>query len=157
MASVSAPIQKTYNGNNHNVATAPSSKIAFSAVMSETKSIIQTGLSVVFPMLLLPAILIGFVFHYQVRPTEDIFSFYREGQPDNSTYYVNFSATNLTTLASWSSLLANVSVGYAMVPGSFGVSAIILRNSVKGDPEQLATPYQHILLLGMNTGNWMEL
>ena len=66
---------------------------------------------------------------------------------DSDAFLVNFSATQLTTLASWASNVATLVPGLLMTLYSCRVASYLLRQSELGQVEQLLTPYQLSLLL----------
>ncbi|EXJ70190.1 uncharacterized protein A1O5_06258 [Cladophialophora psammophila CBS 110553] len=105
------------------------------------------------PMIAFSALLLGLVFHYRVVlndfASENLA--FDSGQNDSGVFFVNISATTLITIASWSSTVAPILVGFAVTLISYPVASGILSASVKQKPGQLPTPYQFSLLLKMLT------
>ena len=66
---------------------------------------------------------------------------------DSSAFLVDFSATQLTTLASWASNVATIVPGFLMTLYSWRVARYLLRQSEIGQSEKCPTPYQLGLLL----------
>jgi hypothetical protein len=71
---------------------------------------------------------------------------------DNSVYLVDFSATQLTTLASWASSIATLMPGVLIGLYGYRVAKAMIRYSETASTDDLPTPYQLSLLLGTYTG-----
>jgi hypothetical protein len=112
-------------------------------------------LAIIFvPNLILIAVLLGLVFHYQVPQTYSRLP----GVPDplareSSAYLINFSATKLLTVASWTSALSSLLPSVAMALVSFPVARTIMNASKNKRTDDLPTPYQLIMLLGVLSGS----
>lgn len=110
----------------------------------------------IVPMLLSCAVLLGLVLYYQVQPQQmppgslPILN----ATVDNAYYYVDFSATRLIFVASWSSTLATLLSAAILTLWSFPVAAGILSASNKEAKAKraLPTPYQLAIVLGMLCG-----
>jgi hypothetical protein len=123
---------------------------------------------VTFPMLILAIILIILVYHFQIsHATADInpelqFPALTDGP---GVYYVNLSATFITAVASWSSTLAPLLVGFILALYSYPLSKSYLHQTRRGqhnDPN-LFTPYQLAIALRFLGGggfgaiwNWIK-
>jgi ABC-type spermidine/putrescine transport system permease subunit I len=109
------------------------------------KKDILLSLAIIFvPNLILTAVLLGLVFHYQVPQTHSELP----GVPDplareSSAYLVDFSATKLLTVASWTSTLSSLLPSFAMALVSFPVARKIANASKNKRTDDLPTPYQH--------------
>jgi hypothetical protein len=109
-----------------------------------------TCLIICVPILLLSGLLLGLTLHYRVdtsnQSTSPTFLLPSPLEYPDSAYYVNFSATQLVTIASWSSSLAPLLSTLAMVLVSYLVARSILRSS-QAHTGSLPTPFQLNLLL----------
>lgn len=103
------------------------------------------------PMILFSALLLALVLHYRVIHNGFVSENLRftEAQEDSSAIYVRLSATTLTTVASWSSTLAPILIGFAVALTSYPVARTLLRAARDNRPGQLPTPYQMALMLHM--------
>ena len=88
------------------------------------------------PMVALTGILLGLVFAYQVTPNSD-----------SGAYLVDFSATRLITIASWTSSVAPFLPGFVMTLLSFPAARNLQKSSEEGRSALLPTPYQLNLYL----------
>ena len=93
------------------------------------------------PMIALSGILLGLVFAYQVTPNSD-----------SGIYLVDFSATRLITIASWTSSVAPFLPGFVMTLLSFPAARHLQRSSEWGRTASLPTPYQLNLYLQLLYG-----
>ena len=106
-------------------------------------------------MLVLSAGLLGIIYAYRVIQTESdlLFSEASDGADiDPSAYLVNYSATRLITIASWTSSVAPLLPGFVMTLLSFPAARRFLRTSQTGQEQSLPTPYQLGLYLQILTG-----
>ncbi|KAN0095511.1 hypothetical protein V8E51_016222 [Hyaloscypha variabilis] len=119
------------------------------------KKDILLSLAIIFvPNVILTAVLLGLVFHYQVPQTYSVLP----GVPnplarESSAYLIDFSATKLLTVASWTSTLSSLLPSFAMVLVSFPVARSILNASKAKRTDDLPTPYQLSMLLGVLSGS----
>jgi hypothetical protein len=118
-----------------------------------SKDILLAFLILTVPMVALSAALLALIYHYRVVRNEFISSNLRlnTGQDDSKVIYVKFSATALTQVASWSSTLAPILVGFAITLISYPVARSILLAGQQNDKRALPTPYQFYLMLRMVT------
>jgi hypothetical protein len=82
---------------------------------------------IVLPMLVLSGALLGLVFHYRVTQSSDLsgdLQFQDVANSDNNAYLVDFSATRLTTVASWTSSVAPMFPVFVMTLYSSDCSTI---------------------------------
>lgn len=106
------------------------------------------------PMILLTGILLGLVFYYEIKPSR----FNLPGVPDPyntdaTAFLVDFSATKLVTVASWTSSTTSLLPPFAMVLLSYPVARSISEASQRGNKDELPSPYQFGLLLELLGGN----
>lgn len=79
------------------------------------------------------------------------------GDEDSSAYLITYSATRLTTVASWTSTIAAVMPGFVMTLLSFQVANQMLKECKSTSQGHLPTPYQLGLLLESFQGGPMAL
>ncbi|GIC92806.1 uncharacterized protein Aud_009279 [Aspergillus udagawae] len=103
------------------------------------------------PMLIFSGLLLGLVFHYRI--TQNDFSSsdlaFDSTQNDPNVYFVRISATTLTTVASWSSTIAPILVGFGVALVSYPVAKGLLTASENHEVAQLPTPFQLSLIVRM--------
>ena len=68
---------------------------------------------------------------------------------ESGVVYVNFSATRLIFIASWSSTAAPLLIGSALVLSSYSAAQTIFRNTQPNNTASLPTPHQLSLVLDM--------
>ncbi|KAJ5389220.1 uncharacterized protein N7496_000288 [Penicillium cataractarum] len=103
------------------------------------------------PLLIFSGILLGLVFHYRIKQndfTSNDLAFDSD-QDDSSVYFVRISATTLTTVASWSSTIAPILVGFGCALVSYPVAKGLLTASENHEVAQLPTPFQLSLIVRM--------
>lgn len=120
------------------------------------------GIATTVPFLVCVVAMMTIIFRYQVGKTVSRLNF--SGQPapadtprirpsnftdvdDPSVYLVDYSATRLATVASWTSTIAAVMPGFVMTLLSFQVANRMLKECKSASQEHLLTPYQLGLLL----------
>jgi hypothetical protein len=130
--------------NNHGHQTS-------SHMRGRAKDILLAFFALTVPMIALSAALLALIYHYRIVRNEFISSNLRlnTGQDDSKVVYVKFSATALTQVASWSSTLAPILVGFAITLISYPVARSILLARQNNDKRALPTPYQFYLMLRM--------
>jgi hypothetical protein len=103
------------------------------------------------PMLIFSGVLLGLVFHYRIKQNDFISTdlAFDSNQNDPNVYFVRISATTLTTVASWSSTIAPVLVGFGVALVSYPVAKGLLTASEKHQVAQLPTPFQLSLIVRM--------
>ena len=105
------------------------------------------------PVLGLAVTLVVIIYHNRLEHSSNQASVFNNTLADESgVYYINFSATRLTTVASWAS-----SAGF-FLPGSimslywYRIAAFMQQKSQTGNTMDLPTPYQYSLLLALRSG-----
>jgi hypothetical protein len=127
------------------------------------KKIILALAVIVAPNVILTAVLLGLILHNQVPQTYSQLP----GVPDplareSSAFLVDFSATKLLTAASWTSTLTSLLPSFAMLLVSFPIAHTIMNASKDKRTDDLPTPYQLSMLLGVLSGsiaslwNWFK-
>ena len=107
------------------------------------------------PLLILSATLLGLIFRYRANQAHDASSSFLPQlvtAVDESAYFVDFSATRLLTLASWTSSVAPMLPMFAMNLISYPVAQRILRSSKPRQARDLPTRYQIHLYLELLEG-----
>ena len=106
------------------------------------------------PMFVFSVVLLGLVYHFRVSHGRVPFSNldYPQSQDETGVYYVNFGATSLIFVASWSCSLAPALVGFALTMFSFPVAHNYLQHTRKQCKTGLLTPYQLSIVLRQLTG-----
>ncbi|KAF2402965.1 hypothetical protein EJ06DRAFT_554515 [Trichodelitschia bisporula] len=101
------------------------------------------------PMMLLSYFILFLVFHYRVNPHQFVTPnlAFNTTHKDSGVIYLDFSATIFITLASWSSTLAPLLVGFIVTLISYPVARSILHAAESGDTAELLTPYELSLVL----------
>ena len=119
-------------------------------------------------MIVLTGIFMGLVYGYLVSEDplasheDDVFG----ARPDSSDraayYYVNYSATRLITVSSWTSTVTSFTSTFVMALVSYPVAKAYLNHSEVGTADELPTPYQFRLIIGLLGGSlgslwsWMD-
>jgi len=127
------------------------------------KDILFSVAVIVVPMVILTALLLGLIIQNQVPQTYSALP----GVPDPlarepSAFLVDFSATRLLTVASWTSTVSSLLPSFVMVLVSYPVARTILNASKEKNTDDLPTPYQLSMLLGVLSGsigslwNWFK-
>ena len=109
---------------------------------------------------LLPVIGITFtllfiVYHYRLAPSQIPVEDLRRTNTSNyepGFFYIEFSATRLTTVASWASSVALVLPGAFMSLHWHRITSFMQENALKGNSMAMPTPYEYSLLLALRTG-----
>ena len=106
------------------------------------------------PLLAFSVVLLGLVFHFRVSHGHVPYSNldFPGSQDEAGVYYVNFGATMLIFVASWSSSLAPALVGFALTMFSFPIAHSYLQHSREQRKTGLLTPYELSIVLRLLTG-----
>ncbi|PMD22228.1 hypothetical protein NA56DRAFT_702582 [Hyaloscypha hepaticicola] len=127
------------------------------------KKIILALAVIVAPNVILTAVLLGLILHNQVPQTySQLPSVPDPPARESSAFLVDFSATRLLTVASWTSTLTSLLPSFAMLLVSFPVAYSIMNASKDKSTDDLPTPYQLSMLLGVLSGsiaslwNWFK-
>ena len=144
--------------NTNNLARKPLAPRETINLQGARKDILLSLAIIFVPNVILNAILLGLVFHYQVPQTY----FELPGVPEplareSSAYLINFSATKLLTVASWTSTLSSLLPSFVMVLVSYPIARTILDASKDKKTDDLPTPYQLSMLLGTLNGTFGSL
>ena len=144
--------------NTNNLARKPLAPRETINLQGARKDILLSLAIIFVPNVILTAILLGLVFHYQVPQTY----FELPGVPEplareSSAYLINFSATKLLTVASWTSTLSSLLPSFVMVLVSYPIARTILDASKDKKTDDLPTPYQLSMLLGTLNGTFGSL
>lgn len=117
-------------------------------------------LCVVIPMMTFTAIILGLVFAYQIDPKSELnadFDDTLQQRLDGRYLYVDFSATRLIFIASWSSSIAPLLAGFCMTLWRPSIAQEILRVTRQVSSSALTTPYQLGLVISLSTGSFSQL
>ena len=124
--------------------------------MEGAKRSIFLALAVILvPMLGLSALLIGLILANQVERQSDgsnPLAFTQESDTNDNAYYVDFNATTLATISSWSSTVAPLLAVAAMSLASFPISKKLKERS-QSQSTDLPTPFQLSMLLDSLSGS----
>ncbi|KAH8672041.1 hypothetical protein BGZ60DRAFT_537553 [Tricladium varicosporioides] len=135
-------------------------QITSSGMRGRSRDIILAFSTLTVPMIAFSATLLGLIYHYRIARNDYMSSNLRLdiGDGDSNAIYVNFSATALTQIASWSSTLAPILVGFAISLISYPVARSMLLASQRNDTRGLPTPYQfHLMFRMVANGSWISL
>jgi hypothetical protein len=116
---------------------------------------ILLALAITFlPLAILTAVLLGIIFHYRVVPNNYSILQLPQGSESSygSFYLVDFSATRLITVASWSSGVAPLLPGFVMTLLSYPAGKRILKASEDESAVSLMTPFQLSLFISSLKG-----
>jgi hypothetical protein len=103
---------------------------------------------VTIPMTAFTAVLLGLVSHNRVRSNDALFQPLESAVTQNEPgfIYVDLNATFLIFIASWSSSLAPVLVGFVLALASYPIARRLLYRARSDNPEPLPTPFQLAIL-----------
>jgi uncharacterized membrane protein len=107
----------------------------------------------VLPMLFLSGILLGLIFFYRVPPNKYVHDDLGMEQDFSDAYLVRFSATMLVTVASWSSTVAPILIGFAITLASYPAAKDMLTASNTTNTTPLPTPFQLSLIVSTMSSN----
>ena len=115
---------------------------------------IFAAIAATLPVIGIAFTLIFIVYHYRLNPFQvpiaELQTITSNHEP--GFYYVNFSATRLTTVASWASTVALVLPGSIMSLYWHRLALFMQDNVRKGNSMAMPTPYEYSLLLALRTG-----
>ncbi|RPA87890.1 hypothetical protein BJ508DRAFT_409860 [Ascobolus immersus RN42] len=102
------------------------------------------------PMVVFSGLLLGLIFYYRVVPNKSSSSTLAlPTQQYDDFLLVKISSTTLISVASWSSTVAPILVGFAVTLISYPVARSLMTAVMDNNPEGLPTPYQLGLMLRM--------
>lgn len=110
------------------------------------------------PFLAFVGLLVYLVFNFRVQRGDLSANLQLPGDAeDRNVYFVDYSATKLTTIASWASNIATILPGFVLTISSYHLANIYLVQSEEAESvavggRSLPTPYQLGLLLDMLDG-----
>jgi hypothetical protein len=113
------------------------------------RNIFFAGCAIFIPMVLLPAILLGIISHYRFQPDSAAGNLAFHTELDSSAYFVKYNPSTLATISSWSSSFALPLTGFSMILLSYPIARGLMRSSEMNKGEELLTPFQFSLLLGI--------
>jgi len=127
--------------------------------------VLIAGATVVLPMVLLSAILLGLISQMRVRhnPPVDESLTLDQARDRPGEIYIDMNYSKLNTIASWSSTVAPILTGFCMTLFAFPAARSLLLSAGQGKgkqghmtPYQLALSIQLISATGLGTvGKWM--
>lgn len=147
------------------MATGPASQIApkvenstdlpLHRITRAFQEIIWSLICVSLPMIVLTGIFIGLVYGYLVSedplPSNNVFG--QSESYDQSAYYINYSATRLITVSSWTSTVTSFTSTFVMALVSYPLAKSYLNKSESGMTNELPTTYQFRLVIGLLSGS----
>jgi hypothetical protein len=118
-------------------------------IQDRVQQIVIAFAVMVFPMLLLSGLLLGLIFYYRVQPNRFL-SHDLGNEPHHlNAYLVRFSATTLVTVASWSSTISPILIGFAVTLASYPAAKNLMAASNMRNTTQLPTPFQYSLIISI--------
>jgi hypothetical protein len=108
----------------------------------------------ILPLVALLAALISLLLRYRVKPSSHSRAdfVFNESGSDPTAFYVDFDATQYTTVASWTSSIALLLPGFLTTLLWYRQSEQLSSDALFSRHERLLTPYQLSLLLGLKSG-----
>jgi hypothetical protein len=100
---------------------------------------------ITMPMVVLSCLLLGLVFNHQVFESDAVsgsLQLSEDHHPFSGAYLVNYSATKLITVASWTSSVAPLLPTFVMILLSYPAASKIREASLQNRPSSLPTAYQ---------------
>lgn len=145
-AAITMPKRTDKRGVYSNVVSIPHEQI-----QGRVQQIIIAFAVMVLPMLVLSGVLLGLVFYYRVPPnqyvSDDLGREQGREQDYSDAYLVRFSAPKLVLVASWSSTISPILIGFAITLASYPTAKNLLTASDARDTAQLPTPFQLSLII----------
>lgn len=114
---------------------------------------------ITLPMVTFALVLLYLVFHYQMNQTASpLENLHLDlGRTSSSWYYIDFPATRLVFIASWSSSVSLTLASSAMLLISYPVAGVFVAQSSSRSVRNLPTPYQLSLLIDLLRADAMSL
>ena len=116
-------------------------------IQGRVRQIIIAFAVMVLPIFFLSALLLGLIFVYRIPPNMYAHDDLGLEQDHSNAYLVDLSATILVTVASWSSTVASVLIGYAITLASYPAAKDLLTASKTMNTAKLRTPFQLYLIV----------
>lgn len=107
---------------------------------------------VVIPLSILSLALLGVVLGFQIDTSKPT-SLGPDQEPIAGYYIVDMSATTIVLIASYSSTIAPIAVGFAMTLLSYPIANDIIKYSERRQLDKLPTPYQLGLMINLRSGS----
>jgi hypothetical protein len=103
------------------------------------------------PMLTFSVLLLGLIYHYRVVQNDFVSPNLAFGTHENQerVVYTSLSATTLIIIASWSSSIAPILVGFIINLTSYPIAGRLLAATEANAVNELPTPFQFSLILRM--------
>lgn len=120
--------------------------------MQAGKGEIWLALGVIsIPLVVISSLLLGIVFSRHVQPTESTSSalVINANEHESNVYYVRISSTTLVLLASFSSTISSILVGFIMTFLAYPISRHLLRALQSGNSRSIPRLYQLGLLISL--------
>ena len=123
-------------------------------VSRKSREFVLAATASTLPVVGIAFTLIFIVQHYYLPPSQVPIEDLRTNSSNHapSFYYVDFSATRLTTVASWASTIALVLPSSVMSVYWHHLASSMQENVRKCNSEAMPTPYEYSLLLALRTG-----
>ena len=109
--------------------------------------------AIFIPFAVLSAVLVGVVLVFRVTIAPSSISGSSLEKTDTDVYYVDISATTLVLIASYSSTIASLIIGFTISLSFFPLAAKISTYSQRERLTYLPTPYQLGLLIALRNGS----
>ena len=109
--------------------------------------------AIFIPFAVLSAVLVGVVLVFRVTIAPSSISGSSLKKTDTDVYYVDISATTLVLIASYSSTIASLIIGFTISLSFFPLAAKISTYSQRERLTYLPTPYQLGLLIALRNGS----
>ena len=124
------------------------------------KEAIIACLILILPMVALTAVFLGLVYAKLIRDRSldsPLALLLPPSLSSGSAYLVNYSATRLITVSSWTSTATTLIMPSAMVLLSFPIARSLRKSSAQEEHADLPSPYQLNLIIGMLGGGFSSL
>jgi hypothetical protein len=137
------------NNNNNNINNNNNQVRPVHQVSSGYSDILIPTCVIIIPMLVLPAVLLGVIFHYKIGSDQPLFSTLQGNLTglDSDAYYIDVQTTTLATISSWCSSIALSLISFAMTLWTYSISRSLLHRSLTQSYTELPTPFQFALIL----------
>jgi hypothetical protein len=142
-------------GSNHQAVNPETTNMQVQSIGGSTLDIVWALTCLSLPMLVLTAIFLGLVYGYEISSNPDASTDLLgriSSISDGSAYYVDYSATRLATVSSWTSTAISFTTTFIMVLVSYPLAKNFMRRSKSGVIDSLPTAYQFNLIIGLLQG-----
>jgi hypothetical protein len=126
---------------------------------SRLRVLIWPAMIIIFPIAWLCSVLLGMIYGYRVRSEPSLFSSINNEQLNRPRGYllVNYSATRLVIIASFTSTFAPILAGSIMSLWMFPIARSMRVASSTTQYSRLPTPYQLSLIIGISLASYQRL